>query len=340
MKDRPDSTLPSWYVAQLVGLDDEKHRAFGQQVIQALEKIDPALTPKLLHHPLAAEISKGIAAYPKLLTRFEKAKNDEERGLALDAIAEIASAAYPTKELVEALQKILSEAKSDVVASMAARALASTRDESFLELQRQVVMTKSPSELRIAARLIGYGRYQKAAEALLAVLTPDNAVCADVVIWALGELGSEEAVPKLHTLLTQFGMTEEVLSAIGKIGSRASVVRLTPILLEGMPKQRELAAEALGRIAKKHGGSFGDPGLDTTMRAVLEKVIDSDQNKAARFHAIVAYAILGGHLDSKRILAALGGKLSAKEVDAVGAMLTTQKSQAKDKPKGPKKRGV
>jgi HEAT repeat protein len=338
---RDDSPLPSWFIADLLGLDDDKHRTFGQQIIDALDKIDPDLTPKVLHHPLANEITKGVAAYSKLLGRFAKGTTDEERALALDAIAEIATRAYATKEVIEALQKILGEAKSDLIASVAARALASTRDENFLEHQHNVLLTKSPRELRIAARLLGYGRYQKAAPSLLEVLTPDNAIAADAIIWALGEIGHDAAVAKLHTLLTQFAMTEEVLIALGKIASRASVVRLTPMLLEGMTKQRELAAEALAKIARRHKGSFGDPGLDKTMRAVFEKVIDSDDSRIARFHAIVAYSLIGGHLEPKRILAALGGKLSNKEIGAVGAMLTAKKDPPKGgKPKAKGKRGV
>lgn len=336
---KDDSALPSWFVAQLLGLDDEQHRTFGQQIITALEKIDPDLAPKLLHHPLAADISKGVASYPKLLERFAQADDEEERAYTLDAIAEIASRAYATKEVIAALEKILGEAKSDRLASIAARALACGKSAPFLEHQHNVLMTKSPSELGIAARLLGYGKYEKAAPALLDRLTPDNAMAAEAIIWALGEIGHEEAVPKLHTLLTQFGLTDDVLIALGKIGSRASVVRLTPVLLEGLPDQREQAAEALARIAKKHGGTFGDPGLDQTMRAVLEKVIDGDSNRGARFHAIVAYSRLGGHLDPKRILAALGAGLSKKEIDAVGAMLTVQKPEAASKKGPPPKKG-
>jgi HEAT repeat protein len=335
------SPLPSWFVAEKLGLDDARHKDFGAQIIQALEKISPELLPKMIHHPFAKEIARGADSYTKLLDRARHGKSDEERAGAIDAIGEIASRESANEEVIGALQKILGEAKSELVASMAARALASANDAAFLEHQHNLLLSDKPTEMRIAVKLLGFGRYARAVPALLDVLKVENAVVAETIIWTLGEIGDEAAVPKLHALLTQFGMTEEVLEALGKIGSRASIVRITPLLLEGSEDQRELAAEALAKIARRNHGSFGDPGLDQSMRAVLEKVIDEDQSRVARFYAIVAYSLIGGHLEPKRILAALGGKLSDKELASVEAVLLPGRSASAlkgGKPKG--KRGV
>lgn len=336
------SPLPSWFVAEKLGLDDARHRDFGEQIIQALEKISPELAPKMYQHPFAKEIARGPESYAKLLDQARHGKSDEERAGAIDAIAEIAAREPVNPEIIGALQKLLGEAKSDVVASISARALASARDAAFLEHQKNLLLSENVSELRIAVKLLGFGRHEPAVAPLLDVLKVENALVAETIIWTLGEIGDEAAVPKLHALLSQFGMTEEVLEALGKIGSRASVVRITPLLLEGTEDQRELAAEALSKIARKHNGSFGDPGLDQSMRAVLEKVIDEDQSRVARFFAVVTYSLIGGHLEPKRILAALGGKLSDKELASVESVLVprpTQKAAPKpNKPKG--KRGV
>ncbi|MCK6550267.1 hypothetical protein L6R52_30810 [Myxococcota bacterium] len=319
---RAGKVVPPWYLAELFGLQSERETEFAGQLLAALEKISPDLTPRVLNHPLITEITRGPASFPSLLARLDHAIDDQDRGVVLDAIAEILTRAPATHEVVQAIERELTRAKDPVVGSIAARALATARHEPFLEHQRNILASKRPDEVRVAAKLLGYGRYQKAVPALLEILRPETFVAADAIVWALGEIGDQQAVPLLHLQLTRGILVEHTLSALGKLASRASVVRIVPFLLEGSREQREKAAEAIARIIRKNDGSLGDPGLDDTVKKTLEKVLDADASRVVRFHAILGVSLLGGRVEPARMLAALGGQLSKKDLDAVGGLLT------------------
>lgn len=320
---RQGPVLPAWYLAEQLGVTDDKQSSFLTQLLPALERISPDLTPRVLQHPLVHEITRGPAAFPKLLATYDGSLDEGEKALAIDAIAEILAHRdhHATHDVVVALEKILATTKSKRIASITARALAAAGAESFLAHQRNLLGSKSLDEVRIAARLLGYGRYRPAVPVLMELLRPDAAIIADSLIWALGEIGDPEAVPLIQLWLTRAELADDALSALGKIGARASVVRVIPFLLEGSRLQREKAAEALARIARKNDGSLGDPGLDDTVRKTLEKVIDADESRLARFHSMIAFSALGGHLEPPRILAALGGQLSKKDLEGVGRLL-------------------
>lgn len=302
-------TLPAWFVAELVGVSEPAEIEFGRSVIAALEAVDPSLAPSIKIRGLAPVLARGVAGLGTLIDCFEGLSIDEDKVEILDAMTFVVRASGSTPELERFLERVLAEALTARVGSAAARALATTGHPAFLEHQRRLLGSKRPSELAAAARLLGHGRYAPAVPMLLDALRPENAMAADAIIWALGEIGEMGAVAKLHTILAQHGKTERVLEALGQIGSRISVGRLFPFLLEGEPGQRLRAAEALVRIARKNDGSFGDPALDASVRATLEKVIEADGSRAVRFFAMVAHACLGGRLAPAEIIGAL--RLSA-----------------------------
>ncbi|MBI4820792.1 MAG: hypothetical protein HY791_31295 [Deltaproteobacteria bacterium] len=314
--------LPSEFVSVLLGVDDPVHVRFSDQIVDALAKISPDLTLRLDPHPLADDVQRGVAAFPELLASFRDEKSELGRAAILDAIGRIVQKHYATKEVLEALAKIISTTKSSAITSLAAKALALARDEPFLELQRNLLISTSPSQVRIAAKLCGYGKYDKAVPQLLALIHTDTmAAEAEAAVWALGEIGAATALPKLHRMLNDSIKSEDVLDAIGKIGGVTSVLRLLPVLLEGTTNQRIKAAIALARINRKNDGSYLDPDLERAVRALLEKVIDKDPSGEVRFYAIIAYSLLGGHLEPARVLRALGGRLSDEEMGAVSGFL-------------------
>jgi HEAT repeat protein len=314
--------LPHAFVVELIGAEEPEHARFTEQVLGALGKISPELAPSLYQHPFGDLVIEGVSAFGRLVEISKSAGNDVEGAAAIDAIAEIIQRRYATKEVVLELQKLLSEAKSEVVASVAARALAVAGDEGFLEQQRNLLASSSPSEVRVAAKLCGFGKYKAAVPALLDLLRDDQMAISDVVIWALGEIGDPSALPKLHRLLSSQLRTEHVLSAIGKIGDATSAVRLLPVLVEGAKAQREKAAQAMVGILRKNDGQLFDPSLEQLVKVALERALDQDESRLVRFHAIVAYSLLGGHLEPKRILASLGGALDAQDLDAMNAFFT------------------
>lgn len=316
----------------MLGANDDASAKFTDRVLSALEKISPELVPRLLDHPLGDAILEGTRAFPRLIALYGKARDDNERAAVVDAVAEIISREHATREVMAALSKWLGTTKSPAVTSIACRALALARDEGFLEQQRNFLASPSLGQVRVSAKLLGFGKYTRAVPELLDLLRPDNMAVSDVVIWALGEIGDAAALPKLHGMLSDFITTEDVLEAMGKIGHVTSVVRLVPILVEGTATQREHAARALARIARKNDGWLGDEDTGKTARSVLERVIDGDASKVARFHAIVAYSLLGGTLEPKRIMAALGADMSDKDLDAMSRFFARKGKPATSPP--------
>lgn len=312
-----DVVLPRAFVAELIGAERADEVRFTEQILAALGKISPDLVPTLFRHPFADLITQGVAGLPQLIRFADAAKNDDDRAAAIDAIAEVIDREYATKEALDALGRWISNTKSEVVTSVAARAIALTGDLGFLEQQRNLLASKSPSQVRAAAKLLGFGQYRPAVPNLLDLLRDDQMALSDVVIWALGEIGDPNALPKLHRYLSSHLRVEHVIEAMGKIGDPASAVRLLPILIEGATAQREKAARALARIIRKNDGALMDHQLEQSVSVALERAIEQDPSKLVRFHALVGYSLLGGHLEPARILSALGAELGKEDVDAV-----------------------
>ena len=323
----PSPAVPPELLADLLGAKKNKQIEFVGQLVEALEQVSPGLVPRLDDHPYADAIIEGPSACQTLLKLYKSEKDEIAKAAILDAITRINHQDYPTKEIVHALEQILSECKSDKLVSVAATALASARHEPFLEQQRAFLVSDSPSQVRISAKLLGYGRYEPATEALLTLLQPDNMAVADAVIWALGEIGDESALPTLHEMLTASVMSEDVLEAMGKIGNLTSVVRLIAVLLEGTVQQREKAAQAFSRIARNNGGQLEDKELQARSLVLLESLVEKDKSILVRFHCIVAHSILGGHLTSGQIMKALGARVSASRLDSVAGFFANRGSK-------------
>jgi len=329
--------LPNAFVRELVGAKAPEQVRFTDQVLATLAKISPTLVPKLFSHPYADAIMDGVSSLTTLVDLLNKAKSDDERAAIVDAMAEVFIRENATKPAIDAVNKLFETSKSEQVVTLAARALAVANDPGFLEQQRNFLASKEPTDLRRAALLLGYGRHAAAVPALLDVLRDDQMAIADVVIWALGEIGDPAALPKLHRLLNANIRVSDVLDAVGKIGDATSAVRLLPILVEGAQDHREKAAQAMAKIARNNDGVLLDAELTTSVRLVLERIIDKDDSRLARFHAIVAFSLLGGALDPKRVLMALGGEIAEKDLDAMSQVMMKKKAPPKEKPALPTK---
>ncbi|MEE2903140.1 MAG: HEAT repeat domain-containing protein [Myxococcota bacterium] len=319
--------VPPELLADLLGAKKNKQIEFVGQLVEALEQVSPNLVPRLDDHPYADAIIEGPSACSTLLRLYHSEKDELAKAAILDAITRINHQDFPTQEVLTSLEKILSECKSEILVSAAATALASARHESFLEQQKAFLASDSPSQVRISAKLLGYGRYEPATAALLTLLQPDNMAVADSVIWALGEIGHESALPTLHEMLTASVMSEEVLDAMGKIGNLTSVVRVIAILLEGTIQQREKAAQAFSRIARNNDGQLDDDELQARSLGLLESLIEKDKSILVRFHCIVTHSILGGHLTSGQIMKALGARVSPSRLDSVAGFFANRGSK-------------
>ena len=316
--------VPKELLSNLLGVEKNKQIEFTGQILEALERISPDLVPRLNDHPYADAIVEGPSACPTLLKLYDSEEDELAQAAILDAIAQINQQDYPTKEVAEALQEILAESKSEVLVSAAAKALATARHEGFLAQQSEFLASESPSQVRISAKLLGYGKYEPAVERLLMLLQPDNMAVADAVVWALGEIGSEEALPTLHGMLTASVLSEDVLEAMGKIGNLTSVVRLIAILTEGTENQREKAARAFSQIARANSGDLEDAKLQQRSLLLLERLIEHDSSTLVRFHSIVGHSLLGGHLKPAQITRALGARLAGTRLDSVAGFFANR----------------
>lgn len=330
--------LPTAFVRELIGARAPDQARFTEQVLTALGKISPELQPAMYTHPLADFVLGGVGSLLALSEWLGRAKSDDERVSILDAMSEIFAREHATREAVTAIGKCLSSTKSEAVATTAARALAMARDEGFLEQQRNFLASPSPSELRRSALLLGYGRFTPAVPNLVALLRDDQASLWDVVIWALGEIGDAGALPQLHRMLHAHLALGPIVEALGKIGDATSAVRLLPVLIEGAQADRERAAQALARIARVNDGQLLDAELTRSVALALERVMDQDDSRLARYHALVALSWLGAKLDPKRVLTALGGELSASDLDAMSAVVLKKTPAAPARPTPPKGR--
>ncbi|MBK6683727.1 MAG: HEAT repeat domain-containing protein [Deltaproteobacteria bacterium] len=322
---------PESFIGDLLGTRTPEQTDFARRLLDALKRSLPDLVPRSLEHPFQAEISQGLGGTSALLAVLDAPVPHpvEAQVAALDALARIGEHHPLSKEVMSALRKSLAAAKDPQVASVAARALAVGRDPEFLAQQRAFLGSTDLAQLRISARLLGYAKDPAAAPVLLELLTLDRTAVADVVIWALGQIGDEAAVPRLHAFLERSIHPEVVIAAVGHIGARLSVMRTLPVLLDGPTPLREAAAEALARIIQKQEGRLGDRDLGRSVLEALGKVWPSDPSKKVRFWAMLGYAGLGGHLAPNEILTALGGGLTDKDLEAVGNLLSKRAPRPK-----------
>jgi HEAT repeat protein len=319
------------FIADLLGVSTPEQVAFAKRLLSALVKIGPDLVPRALEHPYQAEIGMGVSALPGLIAALGSAEADAGKMAALDAMGAIAERELATADSIAAIRKALAETKSADVAAIAGKALAQSGDEAFIAQQRAFLASEKLPDVHTAALLLGWAKDEAAVPILLDVLTLDRIAVADAVIWALGEIGDERAVPKLHLFLERFILTEKVLDAVGRIGARVSVMRVLPVLLEGPETFREAAALALSRIIQRQEGRLGDRDLGRSVLSVLEKSSSSDPSLRVRLFAMLGIAGLGGQLAPNQILACLGGGLTETEVDSVGKLLAKRPSPKRKK---------
>ncbi len=317
--DDPGLPAPAGLMGEILGLEDPEQIKFIEQVSGALAKISPDLLPKTLTHPLRDRIMQGPPVFDELLGLLADATEPAEQAVVLDAIGRIVAHAYATPEVVEALRDVMSKTSDAAVTTMAAKALASSGDEAFLRHNLNFLASEDPAVIRRAAMLLGFGRYEPAVAPLLVQLRPDNLVAADMIVWALGEIGSDDAIPKLHDMLEQFSLAEEVADACGKICALRSMEPLSHVIFEGVASQREHAAGALLAIVQRRKEDLGTLSRDK-LHQVFDAVLKRETSKLAKFYAMMGLITLDEKMDRAKILRTLGAEIVKKDLDAMTAL--------------------
>lgn len=333
--DDPGLPAPAGLMGTILGLEDPEHIKFIETVADALGKISPSLLPQVLVHPLRERIMEGTRAFPELLALLAKESNPKDQAVILDAIGRIVDREHATQEVVAALRDVMAKTSDEAVTTLAAKALACSGDEAFLRHNLNFLASDDALVIRRAAMLLGFGRYAPAVQPLLLQLRPDNLTAADMIVWALGEIGSDEALPKLHDMLEQFELAEEVSDACGKIAALRSMEPLSLVAFEGVASQREHAAGALLAIVQRREDDLGTLSKDK-LRAVFKAVMDRETSRLGKFYGMMGLITLDEPMDRAKMLRVLGAEMGKKEVDAMTAHFMNQAKRLAKKPGGPR----
>jgi len=307
---------------KVFGVEDRKSINFAENLVNSLHKIDPTLLPKIENHPYEKWISKGHDGVHELESRFE-AENAENKIYILDAISQIYINEQGCKKTPDKLKAWIRNEKSADVKAYIAKVLAISSDEAFMREQMNYLADDDPRIVATAARLLGYGAYSPALPALKALVTPARMFESRYVIWAIGEIGSSDALPELEYSLEQGFRSIDCLIAIGKIGMVTSVPKIMPFLHISLAEQREAAYRALAMILNANieyeeiVAPLGDMIIPIIMDQ-LENKFDSN-NTAARFHMLLCLARLGHKMEKSMIRKYLGIDLGEQDAGDMAA---------------------
>ncbi|MDP2345478.1 MAG: HEAT repeat domain-containing protein [Deltaproteobacteria bacterium] len=304
--------LPEEVWRDLFGLAKKADRDFGEKLVSALNKIDRGLLPPASTHPFEAEIARGAAGVDTLLQLTETG-TEKEWFNALDALAHVffamtapdttAGSTVPSSSL-ERLRKQLAGDRSADQRALVMKTLAIARDEGVLREQLMRLADSDPGVVATAARLLGLGRYAPAAAVLRELVSPERFYESRAVIWALGEIGDPAVLPALYRSLAQAFRVVDCLIAIGKIGQITSVGELTPMILQGVPEERDAAWRALAMILDHHRNAQAALGeIFAQLKGLIESQLSSDTelSGSTRFHMMLCLARMGVTLDPARV---------------------------------------
>jgi hypothetical protein len=316
--DTPETFSQETY-RKVFGLKKVKDIEYVESLVGALERIDRALLPKPAGHPLQGLISEGDKSVDKLV---EMARGSDEQK-SLDAIDALAHVFLYTKPSTDALQKLrglaktAAEDKNPDKAGLVLKLLAIGRDEALLQEQLRRLDDDDPGVVASAARLLGLGRYAPAVGVLKMLISPDRMFESRWVIWAIGEIGDPDALPQLEYALGSGFRTVDCLVAMGKIGELISVPKLTPMIMSGLPEQRDAAYRALAMILNDNRTIVQD--LEALKKDLTELIMsqmaDEELTKSGsmRFHMCLCLARLGEKLDVARVKKFLGLSLDENQ---------------------------
>jgi hypothetical protein len=298
---------------QHFGIDSNEDIAFAEEVLQALQKIDRALVPRSYTHPYMEQIRAGHTAVDGLLEALDAPIEGTTTADVLDALSYI----YLNEEIsTAASQKIQGYLGDEDLAPIAARCLAIGRDHSFLLNTMEGLSSDDPGVVASAAMLMGYGRFEEAVPVLLPLLSPLRFVESRSVIWALGEIGSEEAIPRLTRALSEHFRPVDCLISLGKIGAITSLGALTPHVMGGARELRETALKSLSMILSKQNDLTFLAPLRESMEGLLTQIATEDPSNTARFYALLSLSRLGVKWKQNQLRRSLNMSLPEEQIDA------------------------
>jgi HEAT repeat protein len=305
----------------------QPHDSRVERVIEALQRFAPELLPD----DLAGREPTKFASHdiPQLILAAEREIDEGIRALVIDTLADRIDEAGATPDVRAFLWETMRKATSRVLRSTTAKALAVARDEVFLGKVRSSLATANLVDLRLAALMIGFAKDAESLPRLLELLSLERLAACDAIIWAIGEIGSSEALPILHSFLAMHIFSVEAAQAIGAIGDPLSIVPLLEAVMFDDPALHAAAMQALVRIIHRLGdASTLEAEIIGAITSVLDHLIDRAGTPIARYYALVAYGLLGGQLHPNRIMAALGAVLPKEQMSKMSAFFVGRSKAA------------
>jgi hypothetical protein len=327
----PDETY-----RQVFGLKKQKDIEFAETIVGALSQIDRGLLPASAGHPLAGLIAAGTDSLEQLVTMVEN--GDEQQVLdGIDALSHVFLYTDVPVWAVKRLRSVMNTAgvteHNPEKVALLAKCLAIGGDLELLQHQLRLLADEDPGVVATAARLIGLGRYEPAVPVLRELVSPDRLYESRAVIWALGEIGSRDALNQLEYALASGFRTVDCMIAMGKIGTLTSIPKLTPMMLSGLPEQRDAAYRALAMILDKNRGLIRhlEPLPSELTRLITQQLNDADLplSGSVRFHMCLCLARLGEKLDAARVRKYLNLSLDEKEASDMAGFFMRKGGEAK-----------
>ncbi len=310
-------------------MENDEEIQYADQLIRALHTLNPQLAPFESTHPFSSLIAGGLAAAKDLIDLIETSI-DQKRFDALDALAHIYLHGGAQLEDIARLKKLIKQEKDPHFIAAIAKCIAISGDENFLLEQMQKLSDEDPGVVAAAAVLLGFGAYEPALPALIALVSPSRFFESACVIWALGEIGSSAALPVLEHAAREGFRTCDCLIAMGKIGSLTSIPHLTPFILSGLPNQIEAAYHALSMILHRHQDT---PTLlhilgDELMGLVKNQLQSADKtiSIATRFYMVLCLARMGQKLEKNQLRRYLGIELDENETGQLASFFMKRES--------------
>ncbi len=289
---------------------------FIEDMLKAVAAIDGALVPRMWTHPYAQYIKMGADGIPPLLDRLHSPVEGTTSADVLDALAFIFINMPRAPE--KALAKIRPLLNDPQLSAEASRVLAIGRDEYFLRDMMNGLASDDPGEVAASALLMGYGRFEPAVETLISLVSPLRFFESRPVIWALGEIGSREAIPVLTLALSENFRPIDSMMALAKIGDLTAVSYLTPHIIRGERELRETALRALSILLEKNEDTpQALAELKPVLLEPLKKLALEDESKTARFYALLSIARLGEKMPQSQIKKALQFAVSEDDLSSI-----------------------
>jgi hypothetical protein len=311
---------------QVFGIKKTKDIEFAETLVHALEQIDRALLPRAAEHPLSGLISGGLASVEALVEVVETGGEQEQLD-AIDGLSHIFNYAPAPSGAIKRLRSCMHRAGvtegDPEKAALIAKCLAIGQDIDLLTHQARLLDDDDPGIVATAARLIGLGRWEPAVPVLRALVSPDRFYESRYVIWALGEIGHEDALMELEYCVASGYRSIDALIAIGKIGHITSVPKLTPMMINGLDDQRDAAYRALAMILDNNREWIGALGsLPEELTGLITRQLnDADMvlSGSTRFHMCLCLARMGQQLDEARVRKYLRAELDETQASAMAA---------------------